>query len=131
MMHGPEKSDLAIVAGKLTNKAERSAAELVEQGAGTKGNARQPSTPHLPDAGRKQQCRSGQTRDLPAFRCDPFARGSIPTPCNRCVRFATAVASGHATLATKRTLLLTWARLAPAGSHQLAAGALTRSPRRP
>src|SRR6516164_1122468 len=35
------------------------------------------------------------------------------------VRFATTVASGHATLATKRTLLLTWAGLAPAGSHQL------------
>src|SRR5215211_5396917 len=41
------------------------------------------------------------------------------TPCNRCVRFAAAVASDHATLATKRTLLLTWAGLAPAGSHQL------------
>src|SRR6185437_7549304 len=39
--------------------------------------------------------------------------------CNRCVRFATTVASGHATLATKRTLLLTWAGLPPAGSHQL------------
>src|SRR3954462_5088106 len=36
-----------------------------------------------------------------------------------CVRFATTVASGHATLATKRTLLLTWAGLPPAGSHQL------------
>src|SRR5437870_12188762 len=45
------------------------------------------------------------------------------TPCNRCVRFATAVASGHATLATKRALPLTWAGLSPAGSHQLAAGA--------
>ena len=33
------------------------------------------------------------------------------TPCNRCVRFATTVASGHATLPTKRTLLLTWAGL--------------------
>src|ERR1700758_2859542 len=42
------------------------------------------------------------------------------TPCNCCVRFATTVASGHATLATKRTLLLTWAGLPPAGSHQLA-----------
>src|SRR3954471_10774151 len=41
------------------------------------------------------------------------------TPCKRCVRFATTVASGHATLATKRTLLLTWAGLPPAGSHQL------------
>src|SRR6266480_6349691 len=41
------------------------------------------------------------------------------TPCNRCVRFAPTVASGYATLATKRTLLPTWAGLPPAGSHQL------------
>jgi hypothetical protein len=40
MMHGPEKSDPAIVAGKPTNKAERSAAELVEPRAGTKGTIR-------------------------------------------------------------------------------------------
>ena len=44
MMHGPEKSDLAIVAVKPTNKAERSAAESVEPRAGTKGNAGQQST---------------------------------------------------------------------------------------
>jgi hypothetical protein len=44
MMHGHEKSDLAIVAVKPTNKAERSAAELVERRAGTEGNARQLST---------------------------------------------------------------------------------------
>jgi hypothetical protein len=44
MMHGPEKSDLAIVAMKPANKAERSAAELVEPRAGTKGNAGQQST---------------------------------------------------------------------------------------
>src|SRR3989440_13089200 len=43
------------------------------------------------------------------------------------VRFATTVASGHATLATKRTLPLTWTGLSPAGSHQLAAGAPIRS----
>jgi hypothetical protein len=43
MMHGPEKSDPAIVAGKPTNKAERSAAELAEPRAGTKGNACQQS----------------------------------------------------------------------------------------
>ena len=41
------------------------------------------------------------------------------TPCNRCVRFAATVPSGHATLATKRTLLLTWAGPPPPGSHQL------------
>ena len=39
MMHGYEKSDLAIVAVKPANKAERSAAELVERRAGTEGNA--------------------------------------------------------------------------------------------
>jgi hypothetical protein len=44
MMNGPEKSDPVIVAGKPTNKAGRSAAELVEPRAGTKGNASQPST---------------------------------------------------------------------------------------
>ena len=36
MMDGLEKSDPAIVAVKPANKAERSAAELVEQRAGTK-----------------------------------------------------------------------------------------------
>src|SRR5579863_7092390 len=43
MMHGPKKSDSAIVAVKPTNKAERSAAELVKPRAGTKGNAYQQS----------------------------------------------------------------------------------------
>ena len=41
MMNGPEKSDPAIVAGKSANKAEQSAAEPMEQRAGTKGNAGQ------------------------------------------------------------------------------------------
>jgi RNA-directed DNA polymerase len=44
MMNGPEKSDPAIVAGKSANKAEQSAAEPMEQRAGTKGNAGQQST---------------------------------------------------------------------------------------
>ena len=54
MMHGPEKSELAIVAVKPANKVEqpapeRSAAKLkaaepVERRAGTKGNAGQQST---------------------------------------------------------------------------------------
>jgi RNA-directed DNA polymerase len=39
MMHGAEKSDSVIVAGKPMNKTERSAAELVERRAGTEGNA--------------------------------------------------------------------------------------------
>ena len=53
MMHGHEKSDLAIVAVKPANKAKKStaeasagevAAEPVERRAGTKGNADQQST---------------------------------------------------------------------------------------
>src|SRR3974390_2832473 len=53
MMNGPEKSDPAIVATKLANKAQPSAersagesyaAEPVERRAGTKGNADQQST---------------------------------------------------------------------------------------
>ena len=44
MMHEREKSDLAVVAVKLANKAERSAAEPVEPRAGAKGNAEQHST---------------------------------------------------------------------------------------
>ena len=44
MMYGHEKSDPAIVAVKPANKAERSAAELVERRAGTKGNSDQQST---------------------------------------------------------------------------------------
>src|SRR5215470_5238277 len=43
MMNGRERSDPAIVAAKPTNKAEPSAAEPVEQRAGTEGNAGQHS----------------------------------------------------------------------------------------
>ena len=44
MMHGHEESDLAIVAVKPMNKAERFATESAEPRAGTKGNADQQST---------------------------------------------------------------------------------------
>ena len=44
MMRGHEKSDSVTVAAKPANKAEQSAAELMEQRAGTKGNANQQST---------------------------------------------------------------------------------------
>jgi RNA-directed DNA polymerase len=44
MMNEDGKSDPAVVAGKLANKAERSAAEPVERRAGTKGNANQRHT---------------------------------------------------------------------------------------
>ncbi len=43
-MNGQEKSDSVVVAGKPTNKAERSAAEPVEPRTGTEGKAIQQST---------------------------------------------------------------------------------------
>src|SRR5271168_5653019 len=61
MMHGPEKSDPAIVAVKPTNKAERSAAEPVERRAGTKGNADQRST-------CRTQRRAGVSQELERIR---------------------------------------------------------------
>ena len=48
-MHGPEKSDAVVVAGKPTNKAVRSVAEPVEPRTGTKGNADQQSTRRAQD----------------------------------------------------------------------------------
>ncbi len=44
MMHGGEKSDLAVVAGKLPNKAGRPGAEAMEPRAGAKENAAQRNT---------------------------------------------------------------------------------------
>src|SRR5262249_12544510 len=61
MMDGHEKSDPAIVAVKPTNKAERSAAELVEQRAGTEGNAVWQST-------RRTQCRISVSQALDRIR---------------------------------------------------------------
>ena len=70
MMYGRENSDPAIVAAKLANKAERSAAELVEPRVGTKGNA-----------GRLRTCRTlsriSVTQDVDshtASYCRPYPR---------------------------------------------------------
>jgi hypothetical protein len=57
MTHGGGKSDLAIVALKPANKAERSAAEPVERRAGTKRNASQPHTYRTPSRARVTQGR--------------------------------------------------------------------------
>jgi RNA-directed DNA polymerase len=61
MMHGREKSDPAVVATKPANKAERSAAELVERRAGAEGNAGQHST-------RRTQCRVSVSQALERIR---------------------------------------------------------------
>ena len=83
MMHGPEKSDLAIVAGKPANKAEQSAAESVEPRAGTKGNADQQSTRRAQDResvsqalGRIRQVTPSSTRGRSRMH-----QGARPDPC--------------------------------------------------
>jgi RNA-directed DNA polymerase len=55
MMHGRGESDSAIVAGKPTNKAERSAAEPVEPRAEAEGNASQQSTRRAQSRGTVSQ----------------------------------------------------------------------------
>jgi RNA-directed DNA polymerase len=75
MMYGHEKSDPAIVAVKPTNKAERSAAELVERRVGTKGNAHQPSTHRTQRQARVSQA-LGRIRQAFAVRhprWEPYA----------------------------------------------------------
>src|SRR6516164_3309148 len=77
MMHGPEKSDPVIVAGKPTNKAEQppaarsagepNAAEPVERRAGTKGNAGQQSR-------CRTQRRASVSQDLERIRQTARAR---------------------------------------------------------
>ena len=71
MMHGAEKSDPVIVAGKPANKAEQplaarvagepNAAERVERRVGTKGNAGQQSR-------RRTQCRASLSQELERIR---------------------------------------------------------------
>ena len=61
MMHGPEKSDLAIVATKPANKAGQPAAERVEPRARTEGNMGQPHT-------RRTQSRDSVSQGLDRVR---------------------------------------------------------------
>ena len=61
MMHGREKSDSSIVAGKPANKAEIAAAELVERREGTEGNTPRQSMP-------RTQGRTGMSQALARVR---------------------------------------------------------------
>src|SRR5665647_834534 len=58
MMHERKKSDPVVVAVKPMNKAEKSAAELVEPRTGTKGNAGQQSMRRAQDRGSVSQALS-------------------------------------------------------------------------
>jgi len=61
VMYGYEKSDFAIVATKLPNKAGQPAAEAMERRAGTKGNTGQQST-------RRTQIRENVSQALVSVR---------------------------------------------------------------
>jgi hypothetical protein len=61
VMHGPEKSDSAIVVTKPANNAGRPAAEQVERRAGTEGNVDKQST-------RRAQNRGSLSQDLDHVR---------------------------------------------------------------
>ena len=76
MMHEREKSDPAVVAVKLANKAERSAAELVEPRAGAEGNASQHSTDRAQNRVTVSQAlerirgkQQGKGRRISSLRC--------------------------------------------------------------
>src|SRR6266480_5362276 len=71
MMHGREKSDSAIVAGKLTNKAVSTAAEPVERRAEAKGNASQQST-------RRTQSRVSVSQALERIR-QAVTKNALPS----------------------------------------------------
>src|SRR5436309_13810791 len=71
MMHGREKSDSAIVAGKPTNKAVSTAAEPVEPRAEAKGNASQQST-------RRTQSRVSVSQALERIR-QAVTKNALPS----------------------------------------------------
>ena len=71
MMHGREKSDSAIVAGKPTNKAVSTAAEPVERRAVAKGNASQQST-------RRTQSRVSVSQALERIR-QAVTKNALPS----------------------------------------------------
>ena len=74
MMHGRRKSDPAIVVTKPANKAEPSAAELVERRAGTKGNVDQQTT-HRAQYRALRVTRAGRTYGICRHspRWEPYA----------------------------------------------------------
>ena len=88
MMNERGKSDSAIVAMKPANKAERSAAELVEQSAGTKGNADQQST-------RRAQNRIRVSQALERMR-QPEIRRQSPEVGAVCIKVHVRICAGGA-----------------------------------
>ena len=78
MTNGREKSDLAIVAVKPTNKAERSAAEPVEPRVGAEGNAEPIDTLRTPSrAGAFYGLDRVRRAAIPPLRRQPPKVGAV------------------------------------------------------
>src|SRR6266568_7691796 len=108
MMHEREKSDLAVVAVKLANKAERSAAEPVEPRAGTKGNANQHST-------CRAQYRVGVSQALERIRQVRRHSPEVGAVCGKAAR--TDLCGGRSEMSVPTaiaSLAMTKARITPA-----------------
>src|SRR5262245_9557708 len=80
MMHGREKSDSAIVAGKPTNKAVPTAAEPAERRAGAKGNASQQSTDRAQNRERVSQARERVRRAARRAFSPSYTQGGSRMP---------------------------------------------------
>lgn len=106
MMHERGTSDPVIVAMKLTNKAERSAAEPVERRAGTKGNVNQQSTPRTPS-------RISVTKALERMRQDLPPIPEVGAVCGKAAR--TDLCGGRSAMsvptATAALAMTTWMQL--------------------
>ncbi len=80
MMHGPEKSDSAIVATRPANKAGQPVAEPVERRAGTGRNVNQQSTCRAQNRESVSQA-LGRVRQAATIRClSPNAPGRSRMP---------------------------------------------------
>src|SRR6516225_10627573 len=102
MMHGREKSDSAIVAGKPTNKAGQPAAEPVEPRAEAKGNASQQST-------RRTQSRVSVSHALERIRQSvrkEKLRRQIPKVGAECPNWARSVLCGGRSVMSVPTAII-------------------------
>ena len=80
MMSGREKSHSGTVAVKLANKAERSAAELVERKPGTEGNAKPGDTLWTPSQESASQGLDGVREGSKGRESNPTSTLASPSP---------------------------------------------------
>src|SRR6516165_9918303 len=128
MTYGCGKSDSAVLAGKLTNKVEQSAAESVERRVEAKGNTGQQSMYRAQDregagphtASGKVQVEGEAHRALPPYHC-PAAPGGVLRTQGEC-RSRSGRAEMGRLRGGSRTQARRSARTTPAGSVSGAAG---------